>query len=67
MATSFLVLKGKFEGKHYDRVEDTDSHMIIRPTIDREFGVGECSTISEHKDNVHWFKATTDEAFISSE
>ena len=55
MATGFLVLKGKFRGRHYDRLEDHTDHYIIRPTIDREFRPGEFSTISDHKDNVHWF------------
>ncbi len=64
MATAFLVLKGEFEGKHYDRIEDLDDHMIVRPSIDRRFVPGECSTVSDHKDNVHWFKATSDTAFI---
>jgi hypothetical protein len=64
MATAFLILKGKFEGKHYDRLEDDRDHMIIKPTIDRAFGPGGISTISDHKDNVHWFKATTDASFI---
>src|SRR5215207_296683 len=34
MATAFLVLKGTFQGKHYDRLEDEEDHIIIRPTID---------------------------------
>jgi hypothetical protein len=55
MATGFLVLKGDFRGRHYDRVEDHSDHYIIRPTIDRKFQPGEFSTISDHKDNVHWF------------
>ena len=55
MATGFLVLKGDFRGRHYDRVEDHRDHYIIRPTIDRKFQPGEFSTISDHKDNVHWF------------
>jgi hypothetical protein len=64
MATSFLVLQGEFEGKHYDRLEDLDKHMIIKPTIDRKFTPGQYSTVSDHKDNVHWFKATSDEGYI---
>ena len=64
MATSFLVLRGEFEGKHYDRLEDTREHMIIKPTIDRKFVVGEYSTVSDHKDNVHWFKAASSEGYI---
>ena len=64
MATGFLILKGTFRGRHYDRVEDHKDHYIIRPTIDRTFTPGECSTISDHKDNVHWFTAESDTAFI---
>lgn len=64
MATAFLVLQGEFEGKHYDRLEDQKDHMIVKPTIDRKFTSGECSTVSDHKDNVHWFKATSDTAYI---
>ena len=64
MATAFLILKGDFHGRHYDRLEDDDEHMIVRPTIDRPFTVAEYSTISDFKDNVHWFQATSDMGFI---
>lgn len=64
MATSFLILQGEFEGKHYDRLEDLAEHMIVKPTIDRKFTPGEYSTVSDHKDNVHWFKATSDKGYI---
>ena len=64
MATAFLIMKGQFRGKHYDRLEDTESHMIIKPTIDAKFKPGECSTVTQVKDNVHWFKAEADEGFI---
>lgn len=64
MATAFLILDGKFHGRHYDRLEDSKEHMIIKPTIDDQFERGGCSTISEHKDNVHWFKSLTETAFI---
>lgn len=64
MATGFLILNGTLRGRHYDRVEDHDDHYIIRPTLDRSFAPGECSTISDHKDNVHWFMAESEHAFI---
>jgi hypothetical protein len=64
MATAFLILKGDFHGRHYDRLEDDGPWMIIRPTIDRAFTAGEHSTVSDYKDNVHWFTATSDQAFI---
>jgi hypothetical protein len=64
MATAFLILQGSFQGRHYDRLEDEPQHMIVTPTLDRKFGPGEYSTVSEFKDNVHWFEALSDEAFI---
>src|SRR5438128_961247 len=64
MCTGFIILRGDFTGKHYDRVEDNADHYLIRPTIDRMFKPGECSTISDHKDNVHWFKAVSETGFI---
>lgn len=65
MATAFLILKGEFHGRHYDRIEDIgQDFMIIQPTLDKTFGVGGCSTVSDLKDNVHWFTARTDQSFI---
>jgi hypothetical protein len=64
MATAFLILQGDLRGRHYDRVSDEPEHMIIKPTIDRKFVPGECSTVSDYKNNVHWFQATTEQAFI---
>jgi hypothetical protein len=64
MATAFLILKGDFQGRHYDRLDDEREHMIIRPTLDRAFKLGECSTVSDEKDNIHWFTATSETAFI---
>jgi hypothetical protein len=64
MCTGFIILRGEFTGKHYDRIEDNKDHYLIKPTIDRLFKPGECSTVSDHKDNVHWFKAESDTGFI---
>jgi hypothetical protein len=64
MCTGFIVLRGDFQGRHYDRVEDNKDHYLIRPTIDRGFKPGECSTVSDHKDNVHWFEASGGVGFI---
>ena len=64
MATAFLVLKGNFHGRHYDRIKDEKDHLIIKPTIDGKFGPGTTSSVSDEKDNVHWFKALDEPAFI---
>lgn len=64
MATAFLILKGDLRGRHYDRIGDERGYMLIRPTVDRTFTPGECSTVSDYKDNVHWFQALSEPAFI---
>ena len=64
MTTAFLILKGELRGRHYDRLKDETEHLIIKPTIDRKFTPGECSTVSDYKDNIHWFKAASPTAFI---
>jgi len=64
MCTGFIVLKGQWVGKHYDKVETLKDHFVIKPTIDKEFGPGGLSTVSDHRDNIHWFKATTETAYI---
>jgi hypothetical protein len=64
MCTGFIVLKGEWEGKHFDRIETEKEHFVIKPTIDQKFVAGGVSTISDHKDNIHWFKAVSDVGFI---
>lgn len=64
MCTGFIILKGKWHGRHYDRLESNTDHYVIKPTIDRHFGPGELSTISDHKDNIHWFRSESDAAYI---
>lgn len=64
MATAFIVLKGEFHGRHYDRLKDEKEHIIIKPTIDGQFKPGSYSTVSDDKDNIHWFKATSDAGYI---
>jgi hypothetical protein len=64
MCTGFIVLRGTFHGRHYDRLEDHSDHYIIKPTIDQEFKAGGVSTISDHKDNIHWFQCTSDSGYI---
>jgi hypothetical protein len=64
MCTGFIILKGKWHGRHYDKLETHTDHYIIKPTIDRSFGPGDLSTISDHKDNIHWFQAVSESAYI---
>ena len=64
MATGFLVLEGVFHGRHFERLEMHEDHWKLRPTIDATFQVGMSSTISEERDNVHWFVAESPRGFL---
>jgi hypothetical protein len=64
MCTGFIILRGEFHGKHYDKMETHKEHFLIKPTLDRAFKPGELSTISDHKDNVHWFKCKSETGYI---
>lgn len=64
MCTGFIVLRGEFRGRHYDRLETQKDFYLIKPTIDQTFKAGGVSTISDHKDNVHWFQCNSETGFI---
>ena len=40
MCTGFIILKGEWHGRHYDRLETKADHYIIKPTIDKTFKPG---------------------------
>src|SRR5689334_13058456 len=64
MCSGFLIIKGAWRGRHYARVETHADHCVIVPTIDEAFVAGDGSTISDHRDNVHWFSADSPVAYI---
>ncbi len=63
-SSSFVVLKGELHGRHFDRVGNESSNVFLRPSLDKVFKVGDFSTISDDKDNIHWFTALTEGAFM---
>ncbi len=63
MVSAHLVLQGEMHLRHYDKIASDNKHLIITPTIDRQIKPGESSSISDERDNIHWFVATTNHAF----
>lgn len=55
MVSAHLVVEGAFRVRNYDRVRDEAGAIVIRPSLDTTIGVGEVSTISPDRDNIHWF------------
>lgn len=63
MVSAHLILKGEFELRHYDKISEEGDHLIIKPTIDKIARVGGASSISNEKNNIHWFKTRSETAF----
>jgi len=63
MVSQHLVLRGEMRGRHYQRLRDEDRHLVVRPTIDKTFRTGDFSSISDQKDNVHWFVTSSESAY----
>lgn len=63
MTSAHLILKGKMHLRHYDKIRTENKHMIIKPSVDTTLQLGQYSSISDDKDNVHWFIANTPTAF----
>ena len=63
MVSQHLVLQGEMRARHYQRLRDEPGHLVVRPTIDRAFRAGDFSSISDVRDNVHWFVTTSERAY----
>jgi hypothetical protein len=63
MSSAHLVLKGEFALKHYDKVHEDEKNLFIKPTIEKIAKLGSSSSISDEKNNIHWFIANTETAF----
>lgn len=63
MVSCHYVLKGALHLRHYDKVEEDETHMVITPTVDEVVGTGTYSSISDEHHNVHWLRARSETAF----
>jgi hypothetical protein len=57
MATMHMVLQGRARVRHFDKLETSATHMLIRPAGDVHAGAGEVSSVSDEHQNIHWFQA----------
>lgn len=64
LVSSHLILDGQARVRTFDRVEDFDGGMLLRPTRDSQLGPGASVTMSSAKDNVHWFAAEKTPVFM---
>jgi hypothetical protein len=59
MVSGHLVIHGSLRVRHFERVRDEPTHLVLRPTIDRQSSPGTATTVSDERDNVHWLVATS--------
>jgi|SRR5215204_4801805 len=64
MTSMHMMLKGEAHAWQYERVRDEDKYLIMRPTIDKSLIPGAVSTVSDEKNNIHWFKAVGGPIFM---
>jgi len=64
MSSMHMMIKGEAHSWQFERVSDEENYMTIKPTADRTLKVGDVSTMSEKKDNIHWFKALSEPVFM---
>ncbi|MCB9716750.1 MAG: hypothetical protein H6712_23030 [Myxococcales bacterium] len=63
MVSMHWVLHGALHGRHFDRLEQSRTHVVMRPTIDAVLRPGAATSISDERDNIHWFVAVEGPAF----
>ena len=64
MSSMHMMIKGEAHSWQFERVSDEENYVTIKPTADRTLKVGDVSTMSEKKDNIHWFKALSEPVFM---
>jgi len=64
LVTMHMVLRGQAHGRHFDRVQDEPEHIMIKPALDEVLGPGAVTTISDQRNNVHWFTALSGPVFM---
>lgn len=64
MTSMHMMLKGQAHCRQFERLTDEAQYLTIKPTVDKTLEVGAVTTISDQRDNIHWFKALTEPVFM---
>ena len=60
MVSAHLILRGQIRTRKFDRLEDEQHAIVIKPTVDDVFGPGHTDSMSDDENNVHWFVGVSD-------
>jgi hypothetical protein len=64
MSSMHMMLNGQAHAWQFERVLDETQYLTIKPSIDKVLDVGAVTTVSDLKDNIHWFKALSEPVFM---
>ena len=64
MTSMHMILKGQAHGWQFERIADEEQYLTIRPANDMVQEVGAVTTVSDQKNNIHWFKALSEPVFM---
>ncbi len=56
LVSAHWVLRGEIRARTYDRVQDLETSVVLRPTRDEVARPGALITMSDERDNGHWFE-----------
>jgi PCO_ADO len=59
MVSAHTVIDGRVRIRTFDRIQDEDGALVIRPTLDVVAEPGLSAAMTTPKDNVHWFAPRT--------
>ena len=64
MTSMHMMLTGEAHVWQFERVHDEEQYLTIKPTVDKDIKPGIVTTVSDLKDNIHWFKALSQPVFM---
>ncbi len=64
MTSMHMMVKGQAHSWQFERIADEARYVTIRPTNDTVLEVGAVTTVSDQRDNIHWFKALSEPVFM---
>lgn len=60
LVSAHLVLKGSIHARTYDRIKDLEKAILINPVKDVVVNSGAVISMSDARENVHWFEGVSD-------
>lgn len=60
LVSAHWILRGEIRTRTFDRVEDLETSILLRPTRDDVLRPGALVSMSDARDNGHWFEGTSE-------